>query len=463
MQVRTTHIAIAATVMAVATHCLPIQSLAIQLTTPFKVNPYSDPARYPDSELVYNPTDHEFLAVWTYGNYTSPQKFETFARRFDTNGNLLGNMFEVIHQQVWSEVEAHVTYNSINNQYLVTAGVHDQWEYTPTFRADGQLIAANGAPLGNPFVVSSAGTNPTTAYDSTLNHFLFVGEDYHRSQGLYSKILGPTGAASGTEFRLDRSIAAPNVIGVDNSVGAILYNEHRNEYINFRWQWWEQYTDQGPNKPLKFDYFIRLERQVLAPDGSLRGDPLTLGTYHSTEGASPFGYLQAAYDPTNRRYLVAYESFGDVRGLVVDESGSPFGPEQALFQGHPNQGTLSSINDVSLAFDPVHQLYLVTVVQDSQGVLGQLLDASGRRVDSPIPIATSNWVGSVTTVYSDGVNGFATSWSQGTSSPSYLITGDLFVRFAIIPETSTCALGLFGTLCLGVWRPRRRSSAVLRC
>ena len=205
-------------------------------------------------QIVYNSTAHEYLAVW-HGSgtiKTLDKVFEIYGQRLTRTGNEIGSDFRISHTTDLGKVntsfvrasnQAHVAWNSVNNQYLVIWSGMGQPEDVVKLEIYGQLLTSGGEAIGHNFRISdttdrglnfNAGT-PEVTYNSTNNQYLVVWsggvKDAYQFE-IWGQGLTPKGGRRGDgngDFRIshitdlgdNRSASFPRVV----------YNSGNNEYF----------------------------------------------------------------------------------------------------------------------------------------------------------------------------------------------------------------------------------------
>lgn len=205
-------------------------------------------------QIVYNSTAHEYLVVW-YGSgtiKTLDKVFEIYGQRLTRTGNEIGGDFRISHTTDLGKVntsfvrasnQAHVAWNSVNNQYLVIWSGMGQPEDVVKLEIYGQLLTSGGEAIGHNFRISDttdqgdnfqAGT-PDVAYNSTNNQYLVVWSGGFKDayqfeiwgQGLTSKG-GRLGKGNG-DFRISHFTDLGNNPSTNSP--RVVYNGGNNEYF----------------------------------------------------------------------------------------------------------------------------------------------------------------------------------------------------------------------------------------
>lgn len=223
----------------------------------FRISNMSDvgkECRANSPQIVYNSTAHEYLVVW-HGSgtiSTLDKVFEIYGQRLTRTGNEIGSDFRISHTTDLGKVntsfvrassQAHVAWNSVNNQYLVIWRGMGQPEDVVKLEIYGQLLTPGGEAIGHNFRISDttdqglnfhAGT-PDVDYNSTNNQYLVVWsggfKDAYQFE-IWGQGLTPKGGRLGDgngDFRIshitdlgnNRAASSPRVV----------YNSGNNEYF----------------------------------------------------------------------------------------------------------------------------------------------------------------------------------------------------------------------------------------
>ncbi len=213
--------------------------------------------------VAYNSQTNEYLVVWQgrEGVWLNDTPFlyetEIYGQRINAaTGDEVGvNDFRISDMGVdgnplINAFDADVTYNSMDNEYLVVWAADDDTNILndEEFEIFGQRLGADGAEIGaNDFRISDMGPDgspayiaidPAVAYNSTNNEYLVVweGDDnifplVDEEFEVFGQRLGADGAEIGAnDFRI--SDAGPNSnVTYDATTPAVTYNSTDNEYL----------------------------------------------------------------------------------------------------------------------------------------------------------------------------------------------------------------------------------------
>ncbi len=91
-------------------------------------------------ELAYNSSNKEYVAVWSFEGEDGS---DVALQRFSSTGDLIGGNIQIPEDGNFINAP-DITYNSFDNQYLVSF-----WNNAPDSNEGlfGQLLSANGVPI----------------------------------------------------------------------------------------------------------------------------------------------------------------------------------------------------------------------------------------------------------------------------------------------------------------------------
>ncbi len=156
------------------------------------------------ARAAYNSIDDEFLVVWSEG-YAEPSHYEDiYGQRL--SGDSLGLIGGVINIYVGAnkQEQTAIAYNPAENEYLVI------WRQGPVgLAADavyGRRLAANGDLLGSAFAIEDGGNTielADLAFDAASDQYLAVWEDHRQAlPRIYGQFVAADGALVGDDFVL---------------------------------------------------------------------------------------------------------------------------------------------------------------------------------------------------------------------------------------------------------------------
>jgi hypothetical protein len=209
-------------------------------------------------DIAYNPTDYEYLVVWT-GYHSAGSGAEIFGQRIDAlffGGWLVGTNFQISNVDPDGDVlpgsVPAVAYNIADNQYLV---VWAGGGFAPDFEIFGQrLDAATGGALGaDDFAISNMSLQtdfhyyrPDVAHDRVYNEYLVVwwDEDYYDPNPDYEifaqRLDGATGLPLGADDFPVSDMGPAGVPGYLAIRPAVAHNPTDDEYL-VAWTGRDQY------------------------------------------------------------------------------------------------------------------------------------------------------------------------------------------------------------------------------
>lgn len=278
-------------------------------------------AKFP--ALTYNATNNEFLVVW-YGDDVVNEDIEIWGQRINANtGAEIGVDFQIstINPNSATHVndDPSVTWNSDNNQYLVTwhAGNFD----TKVYEIIGQRVSATGTLTGNNFTISdSDGTarEAAVAYNSNDNEYLVIwASNEGSSEYRNGQRISTTGTAIGNNFLI--STNGEDAIGyLDTHVAAIIYDPTKNEF-SIVWS-----GDASSNNYQIYNNF------VIGGTSTTTGSALRISTAggNATSPPSP----AVALNSSSQQYLAVWTGNGEIVGQRFDSESSSVPVELIAFR-----------------------------------------------------------------------------------------------------------------------------------
>ncbi|MHB9093560.1 MAG: leucine-rich repeat domain-containing protein [Eubacteriales bacterium] len=256
-----------------------------------------------------------------------------------------------------------VAYDSSNNRYFVV------WE-TVTGNVYGQILAPDGTRFAgangeNNFVISNAppgdgpagSRNPSVSFDS-LNQYLVVWSAEGRIRG---QLVDAYGTLSGTPSDVNFSVSDT----VNNKFNPKTAFDRLNGRFLVVWE--NQWTDELQNT------YSAVYGQLLNTDGTSCQNPGNTDSFVISQSAETKQHPDLAFDDTNGRFLVTWDSFyGAVYGQFVKSDGSLFPSSESNFQVSSSYyGQYPSV-----AFDSITKEYFVAW-QDYYNIRGRIIKADG--------------------------------------------------------------------------------------
>lgn len=285
--------------------------------------------------VAYNPTNNEYLVVWTGDDNTAPlvdNENEIFGQRIDaatgaevgTNDFRLSDMGPNGGTSFGASAPA-VAYNSTNNEYLVVWEGDDDTAPLVDNESEifGQRIdAATGAEVGtNDFRLSDMGPdgnanfdalNPAVAYNPTHNEYLAVWEGEDNTGTLIDeefeifgqRINAATGAEVGTnDFRLSDMGTTDGSTSFGAFEPAVTYNSRDNQYLAV----WQGDDDASPLVDEEIEIFG--QRIDAATGAEVGTNDLRLSDMGPVGDANFNASTSAvAYNVTNNEYLAVWKA-----------------------------------------------------------------------------------------------------------------------------------------------------------
>ncbi len=152
-------------------------------------------------DIAYSSTSNSYIAV-----YEAYNEGNVYGRILDTFGNPTGSRFQIDTPSQQYSRNPRVTWNSVNNEYLVTymgLGTGQSWDYWAQ-----RISASNGALLGSNLQLTTSGNiynDGGVAYDSNANRYLVV---YDGGASMpYGQLVSNTATLVGSAFAIGAGTA----------------------------------------------------------------------------------------------------------------------------------------------------------------------------------------------------------------------------------------------------------------
>lgn len=360
---------------------------------------------FPD--VVYNPTDDEYLVVWQDQRHISTTSSDIFGQRVDADGTLLGNDI-AISTIVRPQMNPRVAYNPDANEYLV---VWQDSRTSSTTSTDiyGQRIAADGALVGANIAIATeahAQNRPAVSYSTAASMYLVAWDDERNSAtslaDIYAQLVDADGALAGGNLAL--AMAPSNQLDVN-----IGYDANRHEWLTL----WEDWRNLDVSD-------VDIYGQRVATDGGLVGGNLTLsgGASAETEPALVFSDGVDAYLLVWRDDRNEPGTGGDIFAQGLDGAGQPIGNTfEVEVQIGTQQEPATALNSDSGDF--------MVVWQDGRNFFLSLVDIYGQRLMQlvqPTPTPTGTRISTPTHTVTPTATATATAVLTLTPTPSVTAT-----------------------------------------
>jgi len=180
----------------------------------------SEDQGYP--RVVASPTNNQYLVVWN--EYHPTTKWDVYAIRLDSQGQGIGNAFDVIATEE-DETYPIVAYHSVREEYLVIW--EDLRNYSVTeWDLYGVRLSASGNRVGTDFAVSNAPSGqflPDVAYNDTVEEYVVVWQDHRGGaggSGVYAQRVSALGTQDGLEIPVSTAAGRQMAPRVAYSAGA---------------------------------------------------------------------------------------------------------------------------------------------------------------------------------------------------------------------------------------------------
>ena len=258
---------------------------------------------------------------------------------------------------------AEHAYNSRTNQYLVvylagsraTSADEDHWNVF------GQIVGADGAPVGSPIQINAPTTNqlcdfepPSVAYSRKTNEWMVAwdeGTPTDCDDAIYAQRVDANGRLVGP---ISQRISATGYDDIETD--PIVYNSAADEFFVV-------WTAEGPAQT-----FQNLWGQRLTSAGAEVGFDDQQLTHFTGTSSSADDAAGVAYDSKNQRYLTVVR--GEDQGLIgntqdeifghlMSTDGTPIGPDRFRISHVTDTNPGGDARPASVAYDPVNDRYLV--------------------------------------------------------------------------------------------------------
>lgn len=315
-------------------------------------------------DIAYNPNSHEYLVVWqghrrdfvklgdSCEGIFQKEGYDIFGQRFTSGGVRIGPQIKISNTGVTNDDQQwhpSVSFSTRDNVYLVAwhdGRTRQMFPGTTTTYKDvyGQIVKADGTPMGNSFPISLDPGNtttqiygnalriqqyPSTAYDSVNNKFLVVSEDDRQGTGrsppcgpqydrlkthIYGAFFDTSGHKIGNNFPISQTDEAKRY-------AKIAYNPHYNEYLVV-WQGAQQapaLSDPCPNPltaataPYPNDW-VKAYAQRINSNGEKIGNLILIDDttkFHNWYYDNSYApQIKVAVNPLDNKYLVTWGDSG---------------------------------------------------------------------------------------------------------------------------------------------------------
>jgi len=258
--------------------------------------------------VAHNSFLDEYLIVWE--DRQSTTDYDIYAQFIDgATGLPIGSNFAVSSVIGRDERAPRVVYNDTDNNYLV---VWDEESSGGDTDILGQILSADGSPLGGAFVICDYSGNqqsPAVAFNSNYDEYLIVWMDF-RYSSLESDIFAEIRDKYGALVRDDFDV---NADSGDQDFPAVAYNPDTDRYLVV----WEDWRYPGPD----------IYAQEVYSDGILYGQDFVI-TFDEANQRLP----AVCYNTTKRKYLIAWQddyysgtTDTDICALILDTYAYPIG------------------------------------------------------------------------------------------------------------------------------------------
>ena len=157
------------------------------------------PHRY-RPKVAYNSIHKEYLVVWHY-SYDNGQSY-IYGRRLDQNGAPIGDFF-MLANQVHNSVHPNVVYNPTEDEYLVV-WMFDASGNNTKYEIWGSFLPWNATSAATGFRIAAVGSDdltmwyPSAAWNSIYNYYEVIWNEHH------------SGKPPGTPIRVNIASVYPN-------------------------------------------------------------------------------------------------------------------------------------------------------------------------------------------------------------------------------------------------------------
>lgn len=275
--------------------------------------------------VAYNPTDHEYLVVWSADDPMRglpDGQFEIYGQRVDAaTGREIGIHDFLIsafnasgNLEGYDAVTPDVAYNSTRREYLVVwrndAGVDDEFEiFGSRVNAAGvtgpTVRISNMGPARDPNFVAR---DPAVVYNTRDDRYLVTWWGNHDLPGLdpqeleiYAQILSGSAIPIGDMFRVSQA-GPDNDRAYEAFSPRAVYNTIRNQYLIV----WAGSDDAGDMVPGETEIFVRLFHDTGAPVASQELRISEAGTDGDLSVSARLP--DVTYNPAQDEYLVVWQA-----------------------------------------------------------------------------------------------------------------------------------------------------------
>lgn len=200
-----------------------------------------------DPAVAYNSRANEYLIVWTADALATDDETEIFAQRLDPAGALLGTPIRVSFTGTDGDAardaqNAAVVYNRVTDEYVVTWR-SDALDTDEKYEVFAQRISTAGELVGGNFRISFTGGDTDAnrdAFSPSIAANLHTGEslivwsgdplDVDDDFEMIAQIVGPGGTLVGDNFRVSVTGPEGNSAFQARQVGAV-YNPRTRQYL----------------------------------------------------------------------------------------------------------------------------------------------------------------------------------------------------------------------------------------
>lgn len=344
-------------------------------------------------ELAYNSSNKEYVVVWSF---RGDDGGDLALQRFSSTGDLIGDNLQIPENGNFINAP-DITYNNRGNQYLVSF-----WNNAPDSNQGlfGQLLSANGVPVGNNLFINDARFEPSFLYNFNQNEYFQTSRRFPGGNAIFGQRIDSDGSLIDSAIRIDSTgDSAPN--------GEVALNNIDNQYLAT----WRNQSESPAD----------VVGRLISTDGSF-----VSGQFDIVEDAGLVFSIDTAFDPTSTQFLIAYgnPSEGDVRAQLVDADGTAIGSEIAIVD---DGFQIAGEDFVSVAFSEELGIYLLTATTNS-GLLGQFISKDGSLIDDTFIISPRSDISQNSVVYNPDESQFAVSWNFNLSNEG------IFVQLISPPE-----------------------------
>jgi hypothetical protein len=328
--------------------------------------------------LAYNSLNKEYAAVW---DFRENEGRGLAFQRFSSEGDLIERNLKIPEDGNFVGL-TDLTYNSVENQYLLS-----YWNNLPDSNPGlfGQLLAADGTPVGNNLLLSNSRFDPSFVYNSNQNEYFQTSRRYPGEAGIFGQRINSDGFLIGSAIRIDSvGDSAPN--------GEVAFNSIDNQYLA-TWR----------NQSNNIDSVVG---RLISADGSFLSEQFDI-----VKEAELASSINPVFDSINTQFLVVYGfDTANIKAQIVDADGTVIGDEIVI-----SDDSYNVIGDeaISVAFSQELGIYLL-VARTNLGLLGQFISDSGSLIDDPFVISSRKTSGN-SVVYNPDESQFVVAWNFNVS------------------------------------------------